>query len=163
MAIVIVVSANIPPASYRDDSFKAEPHVLSIELYRLDSLVVSSIDEVLMGVFSDEVRDAVYKKLEITSLIRSNEIAEHLDALHHILEETFGTASKVIEGRIAKRIIRKIGWEFVEIPGFGLLEYFEMVKSRFAKDLQSSLMPRVGSSPLLARQSNGRSTFGLVG
>ncbi len=163
MAAVIVVSANIPPESYRDDSIKVEPHVLSIELYRLDSLVVNSIDEVLMGVFSDQVRDAVYKKLEMTCLTRSNQIAEHLDDLSEILDETFGRASKVIQRRIAKRIIRKIGWEFVEIPEFGLLEYFEMVKSRFTKDLQSSLMPRVGSSPLVARQSNGRSTFGLVG
>jgi len=119
-----------------------------------------------MGVFSDQVRDAIYKKLEKACSVRSNEIAEHLDALHQILQDNFSGGSKVIERSIARRIIRKIGWEFVEIPEFGLLEYFEMVKERFTKDLQSSAMLGVTRRKLPIRQTNGRttySTFGLVG
>jgi hypothetical protein len=115
-------------------------------LYRFDGIFLVSVDKVLNELFSSDVAKAIYEKLQRDYSTRRNEITEHPGDLLQLLEGTFGRGGKVVGRMIAEKIYRELGWQFDDSPRFGLLDYFEMVKSRFEEELQSLSFLNIGKN-----------------
>jgi hypothetical protein len=101
----------------------------------LETLLLESIDEALTDLLGRRAREAVYDYLERNCLLARNEIPQRLDDFARLLEDTFGKGHKTIGKVIAKKLYGKLGWTFVEIPNYELIDYLSTVKSRLGREL----------------------------
>lgn len=99
------------------------------------ALLLESIDEALTDLLGRKAREAVYDYLERNCLVARNELPARLEAFVTLLDDTFGKGSKTIGRVVAKRLHSKLEWEFVEVPGYGLVDYVEAVKARIGREL----------------------------
>lgn len=99
------------------------------------ALLLESIDEALTDLLGRRAREAVYDYLERNCLVARNELPTRLEAFVTLLDDTFGKGSKTIGRVVAKRLYSKLEWEFIEVPGYGLVGYVEAVKARIGREL----------------------------
>lgn len=111
---------------------------------RLDDLLRDSIDEVLADLLGRQVREAVYDYLERNCSFHREDISTHLPKFLELLEETFGKASKTIGRTIARRLFKKLGWEFQDNPNLELFDYLDAAKARIMKEPTER---KISSSP----------------
>jgi hypothetical protein len=97
-----------------------------------------SIDEALTDLLGSRTREAVYDYLERNCSLARNEIPNRLDAFFKLLNETFGKGGSTIGKVIVKKLYAKLGWEFVEIQSYGLMDYVETVRGRLEKEAKGS-------------------------
>lgn len=100
--------------------------------------LLESIDEALTDLLGSRTREAVYDYLERNCSLARNEIPTRLDDFFKLLNETFGKGGSTIGKVIAKKLYAKLGWEFVEIQSYGLMDYVETARGRLEKEAKSS-------------------------
>jgi hypothetical protein len=99
------------------------------------ALLLESIDEALTDLLGRRAREAVYDYLERNCLVARNELPTRLEAFVTLLDDTFGKGGKTIGRVVAKRLHSKLEWEFIEVPGYGLVDYVEAVRARIGREL----------------------------
>lgn len=107
----------------------AKSNTLISDPRELDAVLLESIDEVLIQLLSDHVKQTIYQCLERQGLQR-HQIPEYLPRFDAFLEENFGKSSRVIERQIAKRLYELLGWQLVEVPHYTLTDYVDMATRR---------------------------------
>ncbi len=100
----------------------------------MSSLLIESVDEALRNIFSPNTMKAVYFYLEENRQIRRDQLHDKLGEFVDSCKQIFGAGSQTLERAIAKKLYSKLGWEFWEVPNFGLLEYVEKAKQRLARE-----------------------------
>lgn len=99
------------------------------------SLLLESIDEALTDLLGRRAREAVYDYLERNCLVARNQLPNRLEPFLTLMDETFGKGSKTIGKVVAKRLYSKLEWEFIEVPGYELIEYVEAARTRIGREL----------------------------
>jgi len=99
---------------------------------QIDALLLESMDEALTDLLGRRTREAVYDYLERNCLVARNEIPERLDDFSKLLIETFGKGGRTIGKVIAKRLYTKLGWEFVDVHSYELVDYVMAARRRLA-------------------------------
>jgi hypothetical protein len=97
----------------------------------ISSLLLESIDEVLVNLLGEGVTQAIYARLEGQGL-KKQQIREDLPRFDAFLEETCGRASEVIERQVAKRFYTLLGLVFVKVPDYALTDYIEEASRRLS-------------------------------
>ena len=105
------------------------------------ALLLESIDEALTDLLGRRAREAVYDYLERNCLVARNELPTRLEAFLTLLDDTFGKGSKTIGRVVARRLYSKLEWEFIEVPGYELVDYVEAVKARISRELVKQTTP----------------------
>ena len=100
----------------------------------IDALLLESMDEALTDLLGRRTREAVYDYLERNCFVARNEIPGRLDDFFKLLNETFGKGGSTIGKVIAKRLYAKLGWEFVDIHSYELIDYVTTAKRRLEKE-----------------------------
>ena len=101
----------------------------------IDALLVESTNEALTDLLGRRAREAIYDHLERNYLAARNEIPDRLPDLLIVLDETFGRGSRTIGKVIAKKLYTKLGWEFVDMPSYGLEDYLKAARERLGRQL----------------------------
>jgi hypothetical protein len=109
----------------------------SLELCEADvcfsSLLLDSIDEVLVNLLGEHVKQTIYGCLERQGL-RKHQILENLPRFDAFLEDNFGRAGAVIERQIAKRLYAQLGLDLFEVPHYALTDYVNVASQRLSRD-----------------------------
>lgn len=109
---------------------------LTFNAKTLDELVWESVDEVLNGLLGKKPTEAIYDRLERHFSIARNDIPQNTETLFDLVKAHFGQkGSMVISRCIAKRVFENLGWEFVQVEGFGFSDYVQMARARVAREL----------------------------
>jgi hypothetical protein len=88
------------------------------------------IDEAL-SVLGTEPKQAVYQYLSTIHSLDREEIPDRVDEFSAGLRKALGSASKVIERLILKKLFQKIGSVFREVPDLEFTDYVTEAKRRF--------------------------------
>ena len=113
-----------------------KPEALTFNAKTLNELVWESVDEVLNGLIGKKPTEAIYDHLERHFSIARNDIPQNTETLFDVVKELFGRKSSMVVSRcIAKRVFENLGWEFVQVEGFGFSDYVEMARVRIAREL----------------------------
>ena len=95
-----------------------------------DQLVLQAIDESL-GVMGEEPKKALYQYLLSIHSLKTEEIPSRIGDFVTGLKKALGTASKVIERLVLKKLYSKIGITFQELPGLDFSDYIEDARRKF--------------------------------
>ncbi len=109
----------------------------------IDALLLESMDEALTDLLGRRTREAVYDYLERNCLVAPNEIPGRLDDFFKLLNETFGKGGSTIGKVIAKRLYAKLGWEFVDIHSYELVDYVATARGRLEKEPENPTQPQI--------------------
>jgi 2,3-bisphosphoglycerate-independent phosphoglycerate mutase len=121
-------------AIVESNSQKSEP--LTFNAKTLNELVWESVDEVLNGLIGKKPTEAVYDYLERRFSIARGDIPQNTEKLFDVMKGLFGLKSSTVISRcIAKGVFENLGWEFVQVEGFGFSDYIEMARARIAREL----------------------------
>lgn len=102
-------------------------NVLDIIVYPNEALV-DSIDTALTDLLGARTREAIYDGLARELSLAREDVPSHLNEFRETLQKTFGEAASTIESFIARRLYATLGWQFIDVAGFGLNEHFDLVK-----------------------------------
>lgn len=109
---------------------------LTFNASTLDDLVWESVDMVLNGLVGKKPTEAIYDYLERRFSVARDDIPQNTETLFQVVKALFGQkGSIVIATSIAKRVFENLGWEFVQVRGFGFSDYVEMARARVAREL----------------------------
>jgi len=99
-----------------------------LSLFEIDSrfatLLSESIEETLVNLLGEHVKQTIYECLERQGL-RKCQIPEHLPTFDAFLKDNFGRAGAVIERQIARRLYTRLGLKLVQVPHYGLTDYVD--------------------------------------
>jgi len=134
-------------------SQKSEP--LKFNARTLNELVWESVDDVLNGLIGKKPTEAIYDYLERRFSVARDDIPQHTETLFEVVKVLFGKKGcTVISTCIAKRVFENLGWEFVQVQGFGFSDYIEMAKTRIAREIvQKAKALSVGERELSSSQT----------
>jgi hypothetical protein len=82
--------------------------VTSFDGKSINYLFLESLDEVLVDLLGQRVRDAFYDHIESHYYMTRTEIPGRLNDFLLVLERTFGKSGKIIERTIARRLCAKL-------------------------------------------------------
>jgi hypothetical protein len=109
---------------------------LTFNAKTLNELVWESVDEVLNGLIGKKPTEAIYDHLERRFSIARDDIPHNTETLFNVMKGLFGQKGGLVISRcIAKRVFENLGWEFVQVEGFGFSDYVEMARARIAREL----------------------------
>jgi hypothetical protein len=100
---------------------------LSNIVVKPDAALVDSIDNVLTDVLGTRTRELFYDHLARECSLAKEEVPEHLDEFRVVLEQGLGEAASFVEKCIVRRLYATLGWQFLDIPGFGLNEHVALI------------------------------------
>jgi len=101
----------------------------------LTVLLLESIDDTLTDILGTRVRETIYDHLERNRRIGRTEIPDRLNEFLSSLHETIGMGNETVGGAIAKTMYRKLGWEFIDVRGYQLSDYWEIIKAKAIRDI----------------------------
>lgn len=99
---------------------------------KFSTVLLESIDEVLVNVLSERVKQTIYGCL-VKQGVRKQQIPENLPAFDAFLENNFGKGGGVLGRKIAKRLYTQLGLQFVEVPQCTLTDYADMAFRRLSR------------------------------
>lgn len=99
-----------------------------------DRLLVEAVDVALADLLGDRTRNQIYDYLAAHYSYGREEIPERIDEFYTFLENTFAGGSRTVGRTIIRRLFDKLGYEYVNVPGFEFFDYLETVKARVARD-----------------------------
>jgi len=89
-----------------------------------DRLLLDSFDEGLARLLGESVRESIYHYCEECFSLPKDSIPKRLDEFVSVLTKTFGVVGvAAFGGAIARKLYSKLGLEFVQKPGYTLLDY----------------------------------------
>ncbi|MEM3550403.1 MAG: hypothetical protein QXV01_04850 [Candidatus Bathyarchaeia archaeon] len=105
-----------PPIAQMETSIEGamieEPKVLG---EGFDRILIEVVDEVF-SMLGESARKAIYNHLERKFRIRKEEIPKKIGEFSRAVEKIFGTAAKMIEINIMRRLYEKVDDDFVYYP-----------------------------------------------
>jgi hypothetical protein len=105
-----------------------------------DQLLVESVDQTLADLLGERVRNQIYDHLAIhhnptpEDPTQKIDIPQRIDDVYGFLDKAFASAGRTIGRTILRQLFDRLGYEFVDVPGFGFIDYLEAVKTRAARD-----------------------------
>ena len=112
----------------------AELHGATSQPREFDHLLIDSVDQALGDLLGGRIRDQIYDYLAAHHNYGREEIPRRIDDFYAFLENTFASGGKTIGRTIIRRLFDKLGYEFVNVPGFEFFDYLEAVKARVARE-----------------------------
>jgi len=104
-------------------------------------VLLDCVDEGL-GVLGNEPRQAIYQYLSTIHSLDREQIPDKVDEFASGLKKALGSASRVIERLILKKLFQRIGSTFRETPELEFADYVRDAKRRF------DITPTKHSDPL---------------
>ena len=101
-------------------------------------MFLQAIDESL-SVMGEEPKKALYQYLLSIHLLKTEDIPSRIGQFTLGMRRALGTASRVIEKLILKRLYEKIGTTYLEAQGFDFSDYVEEARQKFS--MQPSRSP----------------------
>jgi len=101
----------------------------------LTILLLESIDDTLSGIFGTRVREALYDHLERHYRMGRTEIPDRLGQFLRVLYEVIGVGSEAVGRAIARTMYKKLGWEFIDVRGYQLSDYWEIIRAKAIRDI----------------------------
>jgi hypothetical protein len=95
--------------------------------------LVDSIDTVLTEMLGTRTRELIYDHLARECALAKEEVPTHLEEFFAAMEEGLGEPAAMVEGCIIRRFYSTLGWEFMDVPGFGLSQHVELIKGIVAR------------------------------
>ncbi len=93
-------------------------------------ILLDSVDEGL-SVLGNEPRQAIYQYLATIHSLDREQVPDKVDEFSSGLKKALGSASRVIERLILKKLFQKIGSTFREVPDLEFADYVRDAKRRF--------------------------------
>jgi hypothetical protein len=90
--------------------------------------LLDSIDTVLTDVLGTRTRELVYDYLTRECSIAREQVLTHLEEFCAVLRVALGEAAVPVERCIVRRLYTILGWQFLDIPNFGLSEHVALIK-----------------------------------
>jgi len=88
-----------------------------------------SVEEALMDILGEKVRDAFFGYLEASFHVSRADFASHVEFFVKALSDVFGVTASMVLGRaIAKRIYARLEIPFVPKNGYTLTDYLKEAK-----------------------------------
>ena len=122
---------------FRDIDTSTELEELGWAQTQFDKLLLQSIDQALDDLLGERIRNQIFDYMATNYHYGREEIPQRIDEFHTFLQNTFASASKTVGRTIIRRLFTNLGYEFVNVPGFGFLDYLDAAKARFARDATS--------------------------
>jgi hypothetical protein len=92
-----------------------------------------AIDEAILGVFGQGVRETLYRILNEKHSVTIDELPYRIETVWDVLEHGLGyVGSRTVGRSIAKLFYSKLGLRFVVMPGWRLQDYVEDAKKKLA-------------------------------
>ena len=132
---------------------RASPATSGSSSTALDDALREATDYGLLAL-GEIVRETIYQRIERTHQVRREEIPEKLDTFHKALQETLGTAAKVIERLISKNFYDRLGLDFIGHNDWTIVDYFHHIKTARGGKLYLDLSKQL-SSPTIAGPEGG--------
>jgi hypothetical protein len=104
---------------------------LSSRITSFDTLLLKAIDESL-SVMGEEPKRALYQYLLSIHSLKTEDIPAKVEQFGQGMRRALGTASRVIEKLILKRLYEKIGTSYQEVQGFDFADYVEDARQKFS-------------------------------
>jgi hypothetical protein len=99
-----------------------------------DQMLIESVDQALRDLLGDRTRNQIYDYLSTHYNYGREEIPERIEDFYTFLENTFATGSRTVGRTIIRRLFTRLGYEYVNVPGFEFFDYLEAVRARVARD-----------------------------
>ena len=99
-----------------------------------DDLVLESIDQTLTDLVGERTKPIILNYLEKNCSMPHDDIPKKPAMFFTLLEELSGRAGVVIGRAALRKLYLKLGWEFIELPGFKTIDYLEAAKARFSRE-----------------------------
>ncbi len=93
-------------------------------------ILLDSVDEGL-SVLGNEPRQAIYQYLATIHSLDREQVPDKVDEFSSGLKKALGSASRVIERLILKKLFQRIGSTFREVPDLEFADYVRDAKRRF--------------------------------
>lgn len=121
----------IQPLSKED---RALTFGLPLHTSRFNYLLLESIDEALADLLGRRSRDQIYDHLATHYRYGREEIPTKIVEFYDFLEKMFSSASRTVGRTIIRRLSDKLGYEFVNVPGFEFFDYLDALRARSERD-----------------------------
>ena len=95
-----------------------------------DYLLLESIDEALADLLGRRSRDQIYDHLATQYRYGREEIPIKIFEFCEFLEKVFSSGSKTVGRTIIRRLCERLGYEFVNVPGFEFFDYLDALRAR---------------------------------
>jgi len=106
----------------------------SLQTNRFDFLLLESIDEAFADLLGRKSRDQIYDHLATQYRYGREEIPLKICEFCEFLENAFSTGSRTVGRTIIRRLCDKLGYEFVNVPGFEFFDYLDALRARSERD-----------------------------
>jgi hypothetical protein len=103
---------------------------VSTRSLNFDQLILQAVDDSL-SVMGEEPKRAMYQDLLTIHSLRKEDIPFRISEFVSGLKKALGTASKVVEKLILKKLYERIGTTFQESQGLEFRDYIDDARSRF--------------------------------
>lgn len=110
----------------KDDSVVTNPGPHT----NFDYLLLESIDEALADLLGRKSRDQIYDHLATQYRYGREEIPMKIFEFCEFLENLFSSGSKTVGRTIVRRLCDRLGYEFVNVPGFEFFDYLDALRAR---------------------------------
>jgi hypothetical protein len=105
-----------------------------VQTNRFGYLLLESIDEALADLLGRRSRDLIYDHLATQYRYGREEIPLKIHEFYEFLESMFSSGSRTIGRTIIRRLCDKLGYEFVNVPGFEFFDYLDALRARSERD-----------------------------
>jgi hypothetical protein len=106
-----------------------------------DHLLLESVDETLANLLGRGSRDQIYDHLATRYRYGREDIPAKIVEFYEFLEHVFGSAARTIGRAIIRRLSDKLGYEFVNVPGFDFVDHLDSLRARIERDADSEEQP----------------------
>jgi len=113
---------NLPNEDW--DAIGPKPHT------NFNYLLLESIDEALADLVGRRSRDQIYDHLATQYRYGREEIPMKIIEFCEFLEKVFQSGSKTVGRTIIRRLCERLGYEFVNVPGFEFFDYLDALRAR---------------------------------
>jgi len=99
-----------------------------------DKMLIESVDQALGDLLGDRTRNQIYDFISTHYNYGREEIPDRIEDFYSFLENTFASGSRTVGRTIIRRLFVRLGYEYVNVPGFEFFDYLEAVRARVARD-----------------------------
>lgn len=105
----------------------------SLQNNAFDYLLLESVDETLSDLLGRRSRDLIYDHLATQYRYGREELPGKIYEFYEFLESTFASGGKTVGRTIVRRLSDKLGYEFVNVPGFEFYDYLDALRARYER------------------------------
>ena len=104
---------------------------------KFDYLLLESIDEALADLLGRRSRDQIFDHLATRYGYGREEVPVKICEFYEFLEKMFSSGAKTVGRTILRRLCRKLGYAFVNLPDLEFLDHLAVVRAKSERDAES--------------------------